>query len=137
VRLLLGLLFLGVAVLVGSFVGPDIAPTIRAVRGDGRPGAFTAERLDCTKRCLWYGEFRADAGGRPRTGVWIEGAGRGDLAVGATVRAMDTGARQNVYPPDGSPHWPGLIGGSLLTLATATAGGHLILRGARGLRRVG
>jgi hypothetical protein len=134
-RLLLGLIFLAVAALLASIMVPDILPTIRAVRGNGQAGTFAAERLDCAKRCLWYGQFRPDSGGAPRRGVWIEGVGRGELVEGRTVRAMDTGAPDNVYTPDGSPHWPGMIGGSLLTLMAAVAACHLVWRGGRGLIR--
>jgi hypothetical protein len=134
-RLVLGLIFLGVTFLLASFVVPDIVPNIRASRGDGSPGVFMAERHDCTKRCLWYGEFRPGSGGASRRGVWIEGIDDDDLEVGATIQAMDTGARGNVYSPDGSPHWLGLIGGCVLTLSSVVATGHLLWRGSRGLFR--
>jgi hypothetical protein len=52
--------------------------------------------------------------------------GKDDLAVGGTRRAMDTGAHGYVHIPGGSPHWPGLIGGSLLTMAAAMASLHLL-----------
>jgi hypothetical protein len=134
-RLILGLVFLAATALVASLVLPDIGPNLRAARGGGRPGVFTAERLDCAKRCLWYGSFRPDAGGRSRGDVWLEGVRHGDVRAGAAVPAVDAGASRYVFSAGGSPHWAGMIGGSVLTAAFAAGSLHLVVRGLRGLAR--
>ncbi|MCO5996371.1 hypothetical protein [Actinoallomurus rhizosphaericola] len=134
-RLVLGLVFLAATVLVASLVLPDLGPNLRAARGDGRPGVFTAERLDCAKRCLWYGTFRPDAGSGSRADVWLEGARHGDVGTGAAVPAVDTGASRYVFSAGGSPHWAGMIGGSALTVVFAAGSLHLVVRGLRGLVR--
>ncbi|MBA9005196.1 hypothetical protein [Thermomonospora cellulosilytica] len=134
-RLVVGVVCLGCAIFLGYVVIPDYAPAVRAQRGSGQKGVFVAERLDCSRRCVWYGRFHADSGQTVRRNVWLEGAGRDDLAAGRPTRALDTGARHYVYTPEGDPYWLGLIGGTLLGLAGLLCGCHLLRAGANTLRR--
>lgn len=134
-RVVLLVLCVGFTALMGYFTIPDYAPAIRAVRGSGQPGTFVAERLDCSKRCLWYGTFRPDTGGTARHNVWLEGADRNSLTVARSTRALDTGARHYVYTPAGNPNWLGLIGGSLLCLLGTVSGIQLLWTTVRHHRR--
>ncbi|MBC6463738.1 hypothetical protein [Actinomadura sp. HBU206391] len=127
-RFVFGLMAIGAASLAAFFIVPDIAPSVRAERGDGVQGRFVATWLECSRRCLWHGDFRPDSGGATRRDVWIEGVGKDELEEGEVVRAMDTGAASNVYTTDGDVRWLGMVGGSVVTVTLAIAGCHLLWR---------
>ena len=106
---LAGVLLL-VAALVLSFTVPALGPAMRLARGDGRPGTFTAQRLDCVSHpghesCAWVGEFRSRDGAVHRTGVVLAGSDRGTHRVGRRTAAVDAGLAGRVYGPDGSNEW--------------------------------
>jgi hypothetical protein len=125
---------LGVALVMGYFVVPEYAPTVRLLSGSGQEGMFVAERLECSKRCLWHGRFRPDTGRNVRRNVWVEGAGEDELAEGRAVRAVDTGSRETVFTLERDPNWLGLIGGSLLVLLLSYGGCRLLGAAVRALR---
>ncbi|WP_242909915.1 hypothetical protein [Actinomadura terrae] len=88
---------------------PNVEPVWRAARGDGAPGAFTAARVSCVSHpgheaCSWYGTFTPADGGAARE-TTMYGAGRGDLAAGERVPAIDVGRASRVYAPAGSHEW--------------------------------
>jgi len=92
------------------FTVPNVAPVWRAARADGTPGTFTAERVECVlhpghEACSWYGTFTPADGGTDRRGTTMYGAGRGDLAPGERVPAVDVGRASRVYAPSGSNEW--------------------------------
>lgn len=83
----------------------DIGPAY-AARAGGTPGVFTATEVDCGGKggCFYTGEFRSDDGRVTRTDVGMA-TGSSVNAVGDSVRAVDTGDRNNVYPPGGGSDW--------------------------------
>ncbi|GAB2511431.1 hypothetical protein [Nocardiopsis aegyptia] len=115
---------------------------LRAARGEGTPGVFTATALTCVRHpghesCGCDGTFTADGG--PVREVTLHAAGRDTCVVGAEVAAVDVGADTRVYGPDGSREWILsvclLAGASLVALWCAIQGVRGVLD--RGPRRPG
>lgn len=114
--------------------------SLRAARGEGAPGMFTAADLTCVQHpghesCTCNGSFTADGGGEPR-GAYLHAAGRDRCLEGARIPAVDAGAANRVYGPDGSREW--LFSLSVLAVSLSVAGGlavrwvRYLLRGAAG-----
>lgn len=98
---------------------PNLGTAIRAARGDGTRGMFTAARLDCVRHpghesCAWSGTFRPQGGGQARF-VTFEGGGRDGLRPGESRPAVDIGLPTQVYAPRSSGTW-------ILTAALLIAG---------------
>lgn len=98
------------AALLMSCAVPALGPALRLAQGDGRPGTFTARRLDCIRHpghesCTWIGEFRSHDGVVNRTGVTLAGSGRETHHAGQQTNAVDVGLAGRVYGPDGSSEW--------------------------------
>lgn len=100
---------------------PNVGPVLRAARGDGPRGTFTAQRVSCVQhpgheQCTWYGTFQ-----RPGSPVhhdyYLYGAGRGTLRTGEQVTAVDVGRKGRVYDPAGSHEW--ILTGLLLLVGLA------------------
>ncbi|MEW9552922.1 hypothetical protein [Nonomuraea sp. NPDC050783] len=107
--LLTAVLLLAAALLL-SWVTPAVGPAVRLARGDGRPGTFTAQRLECVRHpghesCAWIGEFRSHDGLVHRTEVALAGGDRTSQRAGRRSEAMDVGLPNRVYGPDGSNEW--------------------------------
>ena len=81
-------------------IGPDWA----AMLGYGRLGTWTATATSCMeKSCTTYGTFVSDNGRDVRTGIGMDTE---DAPVpGTRFRALDSGASQAVFPPDGGTAW--------------------------------
>ncbi|MBP2703002.1 hypothetical protein JOL79_04190 [Microbispora sp. RL4-1S] len=99
-----------VCALLLSWTAPALGPALRLAAGDGRPGVFTARRLDCVRHpghesCAWTGEFRSRDGVVLRTGVALAGSGRTTHHAGQRTDAVDVGMANRVYGPDGSNEW--------------------------------
>lgn len=80
---------------------PSAGPAWRAARGEGKPGIFTAQRLDCVRhpgheRCSWTGGFGTDDGAH-RDEVTLHGVDRRALREGERVEAFDIGRSGRVY----------------------------------------
>ncbi|MFI6578470.1 hypothetical protein ACIBFB_22020 [Nocardiopsis sp. NPDC050513] len=117
------LLLLAVAVAYIGFAGLD--QNLRAARGEGSPGTFAAVSLSCVQHpghesCVCNGHFTPDGGGEPR-GVYLHAAGRETCVEGESVAAVDVGADNRVYGPDGSREW--ILSALLLLGPLAVAGG--------------
>ncbi|GAA2076806.1 hypothetical protein GCM10009780_11810 [Actinomadura alba] len=89
---------------------PNIGFAIRAADADGRPGVFTAQRLQCVRHtghesCSWTGEFRSDDARTRRAEVSLYGSRRDTLRSGEQTRAFDIGRPNRVYRPEGSREW--------------------------------
>ncbi|MEV7966113.1 hypothetical protein AB0O34_09025 [Sphaerisporangium sp. NPDC088356] len=106
--------FTVVLTLVGAFllylVVPNVGPTLRAARGDGDPGVFTARSVSCIQHpghesCSWLGEFRSDDGRIDRAEVALYGSDRDSLSPGMDTKAIDVGRPNLVYGPGGSNEW--------------------------------
>lgn len=96
------------AALLGyvGFAGLD--QSVRAARGEGTPGEFTALVLSCVQHpghesCTCSGTFQAEDG--PEREVYLHAAGHDTCVEGSAVRAVDVGADNRVYGPDGSREW--------------------------------
>ncbi|KOX22086.1 hypothetical protein [Nocardiopsis sp. NRRL B-16309] len=112
---------------------------LRAARGEGAPGVFTATALTCVQHpghesCGCDGTFTAADGG-PAREVTLHGAGRDTCVVGTEIAAVDAGADTRVYGPDGSREWIFsaflLAGASLAVLWSAFQGVLALLDRAR------
>jgi hypothetical protein len=132
--LVLLLLVAGVA-YVGS-AGLD--QSLRAARGEGAPGVFTMSALSCGQHpghesCTCHGLYTPDSGGEAR-GVYLHAAGRDTCREGEEVPAIDVGAANRVYGPDGSREW--MLSSVLLAGSAAAVGGMTVrwVRHVRGLR---
>jgi hypothetical protein len=117
-----GCLF-GFAIFVIYLAGSHLVPGLRAARGAGIRGEWTARQ--CTGsgnggECSWYGPFRLPDG--KVTMPWVIYTGS-EAAVhpGWTTPALDTGSADEVYPVHGSKRWIhdviGLIGGAVTIIA--------------------
>lgn len=111
---------------------------LRAVRGEGTPGVFTATALTCVQHpghesCGCEGTFAAMDGGSVRE-VTLHAAGRDTCVEGEEIAAVDVGSDTRVYGPDGSREWIFsaflLAGASVAVLWTGTQG----VRAVRGVR---
>ncbi len=101
------LLVLAAAVAYVGLAGLD--QSLRAARGEGAPGVFTATALSCVQHpghesCTCDGTFVPEGSGEPR-GVRLHAAGHGTCLEGEPVPAVDAGAADRVYGPDGSREW--------------------------------
>lgn len=108
---------------------------LRAARGEGTQGVFTATALTCVQHpghesCGCEGTFTA-AGGGPAREVTLHAAGRDTCVVGAEVEAVDAGADTRVYGPDGSREW---IFSAVLLVGASVAVLWSAVQGARGVR---
>ncbi|WP_304451485.1 hypothetical protein [Nocardiopsis sp. YSL2] len=108
---------------------------LRAARGEGTPGVFTATALSCVRHpshesCGCDGTFTADDGG-PAREVTLHAAGRDTCVVGAEIAAVDAGSDTRVYGPDGSREW---IVSALLLVGASVAVLWSAVQGVRGLR---
>ncbi|WP_159945160.1 MULTISPECIES: hypothetical protein [unclassified Nocardiopsis] len=95
--------------LVGHVALAGLDQGLRAARGEGVPGVFTATSLTCVQHpghesCACEGRFTAEGARRARE-VSLHAAGRDTCVVGAPVPAVDAGASNRVYGPDGSREW--------------------------------
>jgi hypothetical protein len=101
---------------------------LRAARGEGTPGVFTATALTCAQHpghesCSCDGTFSADGG--PGRGATLHAAGRDTCVEGARIAAVDVGSDTRVYGPDGSREW--IASALLLTGALAAVLWSLVL----------
>ncbi len=98
---------------------------LRAARGEGVPGVFTASSLTCVQHpghesCVCNGTFASAGGGEPRR-VYLHAAGRDTCREGARIPSVDAGASNRVYGPDGSREW--ILSSLILAACTALVGG--------------
>lgn len=101
-----------VVILLASLLGyvgfAGLEQSVRATRGEGTSGVFTAAVLSCVQHpghesCTCTGTFRS--GGGPEREVYLHAAGHDTCVEGSEVRAVDVGADNRVYGPDGSREW--------------------------------
>ncbi|MBL1080065.1 hypothetical protein JK358_37280 [Nocardia sp. 2] len=86
-------------VLALSFDVPD---AWAALNGDGRPGTWTMTEDHCRPgRCVVRGDFTPDDGGPARYSVNLSGRNFQPERIGSRYRAIDVGARDEVYVPGG------------------------------------
>ena len=114
-----------VAALLIHLGASNLDRGIRAATADGTPGVFTATRLDCVQHpghesCTCYGDYRAHDG-RERREVYLYGGDRRTCRIGAATAAVDVGAANRVYGPEGSREW-------ILTAVLLLAGLALLAR---------
>lgn len=131
--LVLLLLVAGVAYV--GFAGLD--QSLRAARGEGAPGVFTMSSLSCVQHpghesCTCNGTYTADSDGEAR-GVYLHAAGRETCQEDEEIPAVDVGAENRVYGPDGSREW---ILSSVLLAGSAAAVGGITATWVRHLRGV-
>ncbi len=110
------------AVLLVYLGAGNVDRVVRAARADGDPGRFTAVREECVSHlghesCTCYGDYRADDGSVEREGVYLAGGDTCD--AGTRTAAVDIGATNRVYHPDGSHEW---IATALIILVGAALG---------------
>ncbi|MEY9211907.1 hypothetical protein NI17_008165 [Thermobifida halotolerans] len=101
---------LAVAVLLVYIAGANLDRSVRAARADGTPGTFTAARLDCVQHpghesCTCYGSYRSHDGAAERDQVYLYGGDRESCRIGEGTAAVDIGAANRVYGPEGSREW--------------------------------
>lgn len=106
----LTIVLLLVAALSLSWTLPAIDPALRLAGGHGRPGTFTAQRLECLRHpghesCAWTGEFRSHDGIIHRTWATLAGSDRTTHRAGQRIEAIDIGLTNRVYGADGSGEW--------------------------------
>lgn len=111
---------------LAAYVGvAGLDQSLRAARGEGVPGTFTATSLSCVQHpghesCTCSGTFRPGTGEADRN-VQLHAAGHDTCREGEPVPAVDAGAANRVYGPDGSREW--LFSLALLAGATAVCAG--------------
>ncbi|WP_435110921.1 hypothetical protein [Nocardiopsis synnemataformans] len=98
---------------------------LRAARGEGAPGVFTVTSITCVQHpghesCTCNGTFTGVGGGEPR-GVYLHAAGRDTCEEGARISAVDAGASNRVYGPDGSREW--ILSSLILAACLGLVGG--------------
>ncbi|NYH51509.1 hypothetical protein HNR06_001098 [Nocardiopsis arvandica] len=111
---------------------------LRAARGEGVPGVFTVGGITCVQHpghesCTCNGSFADAGGGEPRA-VYLHAAGRDTCEEGARIPAVDAGASNRVYGPDGSREW--ILSSFVLAACLAVVGG-VGVNWVRYLRRTG
>jgi hypothetical protein len=88
----------------------DLGPSIKAARGEGVHGTFTAKDEACGDAgpCTWHGQFVSDDGRVRLTDVAIDGGAHG---VGSTVEALygGRGSIPTVYQAHGSREWTAVV----------------------------
>ncbi|RLK12606.1 hypothetical protein DER29_5888 [Micromonospora sp. M71_S20] len=132
------LLWLGLPLLalLGLGLGvPDVAAAWRAKSGGGTAGTFTALHEECSRNCVWHGDFVPDGGGTPRHDVIVyDGPDR--LTPGATVAARDTGARRGVFAARGGDTWLIFSGLAVAGVLAPIGWVVLLVRAATNRRRI-
>jgi hypothetical protein len=84
----------------------DIGPAVRAASGHGNPGTIVLTRQDCqANSCDWFGDFTSDDGTVVFPDAAMQEGVPANAKVGDRLRALDTGARDGVYPVAGSTEW--------------------------------
>lgn len=106
---------LAVAVLLVHLSVSNLDRSIRAARADGVPGSFIATRLDCVQHpghesCTCYGSYRSLDGGTELDEVYLYGSDRRSCRIGVETAAVDIGAVNRVYGPEGSREWIFTVG---------------------------
>ncbi|MFC0007874.1 LapA family protein [Micromonospora siamensis] len=102
--------------LGGGILG--VGPAWRAQFGEGTTGTFTADRTECRKGCLIYGDFVSADGGVSRSDVLLlDGPERMD--PGATEPAKYTGGESSVYSTSGGASWLWVLGMALVGAVVA------------------
>jgi hypothetical protein len=90
--------------------GLDLGPSIKASRGEGVHGTFTAKDKACGNAgpCTWHGQFVSDDGRLRLADVAIDGGAHG---VGSTVDALyvGKGSMPTVYQAHASREWTAVV----------------------------
>ncbi|MFV2198587.1 hypothetical protein [Nocardiopsis sp. LOL_012] len=112
------LVVLILAGLLGYMGVSGLDQGIRAARGEGTPGVFVPAHLSCVQHpghesCYCLGSFTSEDGGGPRD-TTLHAADQDTCLIGASIPAVDAGAPDRVYGPDGSREW---ILSALITVA--------------------
>jgi len=95
-----------VALCCGGFAAVDIGPDVRAAAGRGTPGTIVLTTKDCFNgKCDWYGDFTSDDGRVRFPGAAMQDGVPAGAKVGDRLPALDTGARDGVFPRTGSTEW--------------------------------
>ncbi|MGV9382938.1 hypothetical protein ACWDRB_44480 [Nonomuraea sp. NPDC003707] len=105
---LYGLGMLALAVVSAYFAVLAAAPEIRAARGEGTTGTFTAEHLECSIYgiCSWQGSFRSDDGGLRLADAWLHGRDEDELSAGDQAPALYAGhGGGKVHAPGSHDLW--------------------------------
>lgn len=67
----------------GGRVDSGLVPEIKAARGEGTAGTFTAENMQCSRgSCYWHGSFWSADGSLRFSDAWMYGHHKDDLSVG-------------------------------------------------------
>ena len=100
----------------------EVTATRRVVKGEGFPGTFTAQSLECARGgCTWYGTFTTDSLFQLTAGrVELRGDGGRSIQAGDAVPALDVGSGRFVQMKGGSAEWGEPLG---IGLFTTFAGG--------------
>ena len=118
-------------IMFGAF---DLVPAWQAHNGGGTAGTFTAEREDCGRRsCSFHGSWAAAEGGERRTDVILYDE-PDSLRTGATIEAVDSGARKGVFATAGGSTYL-LVTGFVVGGLAALVGWVFVLRNAFRRRR--
>jgi tetratricopeptide (TPR) repeat protein len=108
-RVLRWVVGIGIAVTAlccGGFAAVDIGPDARAATGKGTPGTIVLTTKDCFNgKCDWYGDFTSDDGRMRFPGASMQEGVPAGAKVGDRLPALDTGARDGVFPRTGSTEW--------------------------------
>jgi hypothetical protein len=120
-----------IAVLLLLFAATALGPSLRAARGEGLPGTFTAARQDCGPRggCDVMGTFVSDDGTVRFTDAYLDGSAD---RHGRQVKALYLGQDD---PP--TVHEPGTSQWVLILAFLLGSGGYFLWRGTRLIRRSG
>jgi membrane protein implicated in regulation of membrane protease activity len=122
---------LGCALVVAAgAVG--LPSALRAARGDGVRGVFTAQSLSCSKACFWTGTFTS-GNGQVRPDVTYDDELPATTHPGSIVPALYPGSSNEVFAVRGSTTWLMYI--VLISLASAGLLASLWLGPIRYLRR--
>ena len=109
-RWVLGTLALVLALGCTGLAVVDIGPAVRAAAGHGTPGTIVLTRTDCRgASCDWFGDFTSDDGSIVSPDAAMQEGVPDGAKVGDRLRALDTGARDGVYPERGSTEWVFLV----------------------------
>ncbi len=91
-----------VLVLLASVLG--LGPALRAARGEGVRGEFTAQTLTCGKICMWTGIFTSDTG-QVLTDVSYDDKLSAGTRPGSVVPALYPGGSSEVFAVHDSVAW--------------------------------
>lgn len=105
VRWLVGGVVLVAALSCLGLTAVDIGPAARAAMGKGTPGTIVLTNQQCDSRCHWFGDFTSDDGTVVRHNASMQEGVPGNAKVGDRLPALNTGARDGVYPRTGSMEW--------------------------------